>query len=147
MIVDFNLWQFLIKTKGDSSLKSSGGLKLVLFYFWVPNSRKKENLEEESVKKRFILFISILFYVDLVCFGPFGTAISELRVRSSDKKTSSREKMAQIGKERFFTRENSFLLLFFFFFFKALAWTVRPSHGSYSHAIWLQFTHSTNFFV
>ena len=43
-------------------------------------------------------------------------AISKLRVRSSDKKTSSREKIAQIGKERCFTREKSFLLLFFLFF-------------------------------
>ena len=37
-------------------------------------------------KKGLFFFISILFYVDLVCFGPFGTAISKLRVRSSDKK-------------------------------------------------------------
>ena len=49
--------------------------------------KKKEKKKKKKVySKGLFFFISILYYVDLVNFGPFGTAISELRVRSSDKK-------------------------------------------------------------
>ena len=80
-------------------------------------------------KKRFVLFISILFYVDLVCFGPFGTAISELRVRSSDKKIEfKRENDTNWPKNAVLQEKSSscccclFVCLFFFFFFLKL-WT------------------------
>ena len=54
-------------------------------------------------KKGLFFFISILFYVDLVCFGPFGTAILKLRVRSSDKKTEfKRENGTNRQKKRRF---------------------------------------------
>ena len=55
--------------------------------------KKKEKKKKKKVySERLFFFISILYYVDLVYFGPFGTAISELRVRSSDKKTSVQDR-------------------------------------------------------